>query len=511
MHRVTLVALLGILLGIAYGETLFFSSETAITSFVVGVVSLVLTFFHIKRERTVREKNSFSTRGLSFFVGVFFITFALGIIRVQFVERADSFVCEQSCTFEAEVMTSPKIKDEYQTFAVLPESEHDTSYVQIKVPLYPQFQKGDRLTISGIAREPKIMMPHGEARAFNYGEYLALHSIGSEMFYPHVEVRSEGGDTNEGSAFLVRLREYCIKTIAHYVDDPASTLASGMLFGDSSMSRELTQTFRTAGLSHIVVLSGFNIAILISFVLFVCMFLPLVLRVITAGVFVIFFVLMLGGEVSVIRATLMSAVALGAMLFGRAYMACQALLLSLLVIVLYEPTHLLRDVSLHLSFLASAGIIYGSDIITSWFKKIQSSTYREIIVTTCCAYGATLPYLMYTFGTVSLYALLTNVVVLPLVPLMMLLTFCIVVLVPIIPFIGTIIGYVCTLLGEGIIFIARSVEALPFASLQVSLSLTMMFVVYIAGIALLYGMSTRTKNETSVTKNDEILSDVISY
>ena len=85
MHRVTLVALLGILLGIAYGETLFFSSETAITSFVVGVVSLVLTFFHIKRERTVREKNSFSTRGLSFFVGVFFITFALGIIRVQFV------------------------------------------------------------------------------------------------------------------------------------------------------------------------------------------------------------------------------------------------------------------------------------------------------------------------------------------------------------------------------------------------------------------------------------------
>jgi hypothetical protein len=76
---------------------------------------------------------------------------------------------------------------------------------------------------------------------------------------------------------------------------------------------------------------------------------------------------------------------------------------------------------------------------------------------------------------------------------------------------GSIIGYVCTLLGEGIIFIARSVEALPFASLQVSLSLTMMFIVYIAGIAILYGVSTRTKNETSVTKNDEILSDVISY
>jgi competence protein ComEC len=511
MHSVTLVALLGMLSGIVYGETFLFSTEVALTTFLIGCVAFVLAILKQKKEWSYGEGKKVLPSGISLFIGIFFCMFAVGVVRVQFEERANSFVCEQSCTFNAEVMTSPKIKDESQTFAVLPESEVDTAYVQVRAPLYPRFQRGDKVLLSGVVRVPKNFMTHGDTKSFNYGEYLALHVIGSEMIYPHIELHNVVGSPKNFTTFLTHLRENFVTTISHYVDDPASTLASGMLFGDSSMSRELTQTFRVAGLSHIVVLSGFNIAILISFVLFICMFLPLILRVLIAGVFVIFFVLMVGGEVSVIRATLMSAVALVALLLGRAYTARQALLLSLLVIVLYEPSHLLSDVSLHLSFLATAGIIYASASLTKLFTKIKSDTYREIVVTTCAAYGATLPYLMYTFGTVSLYALITNMLVLPMVPFMMLLTFLIVISAPWIPILGMIIGYVCTTLGEVIIFIARSVEALPFASLQVSLSFQMMIGTYILIVALLYYVRTRKKNETLLTNNDEILSDVISY
>ena len=63
-----------------------------------------------------------------------------------------------------------------------------------------------------------------------------------------------------------------------------------------------------------------------------------------------------------------------------------------------------------------------SDGIKNVLHMIRSTTYKEIVTTTLCAYLATLPYVMYTFGTVSVYALLTNLVVLPLVPIMMLLT-----------------------------------------------------------------------------------------
>ena len=281
------------------------------------------------------------------------------------------------------------------------------------------------------------------------------------------------------------------------------------------MSQELIQTFRVAGLSHVVVLSGFNIAILISFVLALLIFAPLIIRVILAGVFVIFFVIAVGGEASIIRATLMSFIGLAALSFGRAYVARQALLLSLIGIILYEPIHLLHDVSLHLSFLATAGIVYTSDGVKVLFKTIQSKTYKEVIGSTLCAYLTTLPYVIYTFGTVSLYALLTNVLVVPLVPAIMLVTF----LVGVSSFVSTtlayMLGYVDTLLGNSIIGVARIVEQLPFSSLQVSLSFFGMCLLYL-GLFFLYFWSikrhaSKQRNETSFTKNDGLISEILSF
>jgi competence protein ComEC len=138
---------------------------------------------------------------------------------------------------------------------------------------------------------------------------------------------------------LGRWKENLISRIEMYVSSPASTLASGMLFGASSVSRELAQTFRTAGLSHIIVLSGFNIAIVIASILFVLAFLPLFLRITLASISVIVFIIMVGAEPSVVRATLMAFIGLLAMLVGREYVARHALILSFFVIVMYEVHH----------------------------------------------------------------------------------------------------------------------------------------------------------------------------
>lgn len=517
MHRATLTALLGILLGVAFCEKYLFSTEVACMFFGVGVVSGILLLLKRKHERKNLLGDMHASLvekcNLALFVTVFSLSFVVGVVRMQFIEEKEILVCESACTFMARVVTSPEIKDVYQIFAVASDENSNLSYVQVKTPLYPQVHIGERVSLSGKVAVPKSSMPHGEARSFDYGAYLALHAIGSEMYYPHIEVLAEDSDTSFFTR-LVRLKESCVNLIGRYIDTPSSTLASGMLFGDSSMSRELTQTFRTAGLSHIVVLSGFNIAILISFVLFVCMFLPLVLRVIVSTLLVIFFVMMVGAEVSVIRATLMSLIALVALLLGRAYTARQALLLSLLLIVMYKPSHVRSDVSLHLSFLATAGIIYLSDGLSQLFVHVRKEMYREMLVTTCAAYLATLPYIMYTFGTVSLYALVANMMVLPLVPVMMLITFLVVVSAATVPFLGMVFGYTCTVLGEIIIFVARTVESLPYASLTVSISFFTMIVMYICGGFIFYVTTTRVtdkKNETLLTKNDEILSDVITY
>jgi competence protein ComEC len=224
---------------------------------------------------------------------------------------------------------------------------------------------------------------------------------------------------------------------------------------------------------------------------------------------------MVGAEVSVVRATLMSFIGLLALVIGRGYVARQALLLSLIAITFYDPVHLLHDASLHLSFLATAGIVYMSDGIHAMLIKIQSKSYREIITTTIAAYLATLPYVMYIFGTVSLYALLTNIIVLPLVPLMMFVTFLVVLFAPVSHILALMFGYIDTLLGEVIIFVAHVIERLPFASLTVSVSSTMMCVLYVILVGTFaYNVKryVRTKrDETLPTKSDEILSEIIHY
>lgn len=518
MHIKTLTALLGLLLGVVVGDSKY-GTEIAISTLLLSLAQIAIFYFEVHRNKKNEIEKNARKFSPALFFGIFFFALAVGIIRVQFVEEKSIFTCETPCRFQGLVVSTPKAQDIYQTFSVRPETRDDVYDVQVKVPLYPRFQIGDQVMLSGKVIAPRVLMEHTGVKNFDYQTYLRVHSIGSEMLYPKIEYAESPLLVGMYQAFVISLAKYkekYIDYVAHYVSEPNRSLATGMLFGNSSMSKELTQTFRTAGLSHIVVLSGFNIALVISFVLIVLFMVPLVLRICIAAALVVVFVLAVGGEASVIRATLMSFVALLALLVGRAYVARQALLISLFVIIFYAPEHLISDVSLHLSFLATAGIIYLSDSIKQMLVRIPSITYQEIITTTVAAYLATLPYVMYTFGTISLYSLLANVLVLPLVPLIMCCTFLIIILAPLSHLIGMMLGYIDSILVSSVIFVARTVEKLPFSSIQISYSFTAMCLSYLVLIGAFMALHARarsasTKNETIETKDGEIISGILSY
>ncbi len=520
-HIKTLVVLVGMVIGVVVSEKTLYGSEIAGVSFLIAVIQAALYLFErrVHRKNQVGIQEKLYNNGVRFSAplisGIFFISVFMMILRVQLSDEKSSFVCEKVCSFNATIVTSPKVKNEYQLFSVEQDSLTSTYNVLVRAPLYPRYKVGEKVLLTGKVTPPYVSMPHDGNKTFDYEKYLHTRNLGSEMFYPKIVVLAS---STEGSSFITQLQHMqgrFVEIISLYVNEPAASLASGMLFGATSMSKELIQTFRVAGISHIVVLSGFNVAIVISFVLLVLVFVPLSIRIFLAVVLVTLFVLMVGGEASIVRATIMSFIGLLALLIGRAYVARQALLLSLMAIVFYEPANLLYDASLHLSFLATAGIVYMNDGVKNMLQKIQSRTYQEIITTTVCAYVATLPYVMYTFGTASIYALVANFIVLPLVPIMMLLTFVVTVIAPLAHVPALIVGYVDTLLGNFIIFVAQTVERLPFASLPVSISFTAMCIVYfsliVVYIFLIRIYTLRSKNETLLTKSSEIFSEIISY
>ena len=526
MHLLVVVALLGTVCGIYGGENLEYSSNIAFGAILLSFARIALYGISLRMTRpgTRRMQSGGDVRGnimgltIPLMSGIFFMFVGVGIVRVQFASEPRVLVCESVCTIQGEVRQSPIIKGADQIFIITKDDVGDVYDVQVKTSLYPTLLVGDRVTLTGRVSKPKSSMEHGRERSFDYSSYLHLRGVGSEMVYPSVMIDHIEDRDSSYAVRLQRWKEKLSSYISYYVDEPSASLAIGMLFGGQSMQKEIVDTFRVAGLSHIVVLSGFNIAIVISFVLLLLMFAPLVVRVIVALIFVILFVIMVGGEPSVIRATMMSSLALFALLLGRGYIARHALMISLFVITIYEPLHTLHDVSLHLSFLATAGIVYMSEAIHQQLGFIGSKMYRDIIATTLSAYLATLPYLLYTFGSMSVYALAANAIILPLVPSMILTSFLTVVLALVLPSVASIAGYGTTLLGLAIVGVSQLVVMLPFSSIHITISVQSMLLLYaVIGIALFIFISRRKKveknlkSETVETKTEAIISDVMSY
>ena len=520
-HIKTIIFVVGAMVGIVVGEVSAFSSEIGIVTIIIVITQLLL-LVGSRSTSGGEEDTEHSSANVKWAVNsgntvkgfiplitiLFCLGLFLGIIRVQLVEEKTNFVCESRCAFEAVIISSPETKNDYQVFKVSPiKNSENILDVQVRTPLYPKYKIGETLKLTGKPTKPNILFPHGNVRAFDYSAYLLSQNVGSEMLYPNVEVLDEEAHTLAG--VLGRWKENLIMRIDKNVSAPASAFASGMLFGASSISKDLTQTFRTAGLSHIIVLSGFNIAIVIATILFILAFLPLIFRVGLASLTVIIFVMMVGGEPSVIRATLMAFIALVAMLVGREYVARSALIISLFLIIMYDPYALLHDVSLHLSFLATAGIVYFSEVFSNIFSRIKSDTLRGLCVTTISAYLATLPYVMYTFGTVSIYALFANILALPLVPISMLMTFFVVLFSHFSNVLAIFFGFVDTLLINIIIWIAQIIELLPFSYLSFTISFKTMCILYIVIVLLISYFSKRSTE--LVTRRENILTDIIKY
>ena len=207
--------------------------------------------------------------------------------------------------------------------------------------------------------------------------------------------------------------------------EPHSSLAGGILLGEKqSLGKDVENEFRIAGLSHIIVLSGYNLTIIAETFFVLLGFLPLVVASIFSAVGMVLFALLVGGGATVIRATIMGLLALVARYTGRPYDAIRALFLAGFFMVLHNPKILSSDISFQLSFIATFGLISFTPVAEKIFYWVPKKIgLREIIMTTFSAQIFVMPWLVYQVGNVSIISFVSNLLVLPSVPLAMLASF----------------------------------------------------------------------------------------
>jgi competence protein ComEC len=271
------------------------------------------------------------------------------------------------------------------------------------------------------------------------GPELLDLAYGATVDVPATLGATEAGDTRAALAFVedgpsspagctVRVVEppgplgRAVNTIrADFLDVTAGLspqargLVPGVAIGDTSrLPADLDEAMLATSLTHVTAVSGSHFAIIAAAVLGLCTVVsaPRWVRVTVAGVVMAGFVLLVHPEPSVLRAAVMCAVALLAILLGRPSQSMAALSVTVLLLLLVDPW-MSRSFGFVLSVLATAGLVVGTAPLTRSLERLVPRWAALAVAVPLAAQLACAPVVVLLDPSVSLYAVPANLLAAP--------------------------------------------------------------------------------------------------
>ncbi len=342
------------------------------------------------------------------------------------------------------------------------------SRIIVSVDRFQNVSYGDRIKVTGTLKKPEPFETDS-GRTFNYPKYLLAHGITHQMSFVDIEVVASG-EGNSIVARLLSIKHAFLRGIKTLLPEPESALLAGLLLGEKqSLGEKITEAFRNAGVVHIIVLSGYNVALVISAVTFVALrILPRVWAYVLAGIFVVGFAVMTGASETTIRATVMALLMMVATVLNRPSVALRGLLIASTVMAISSPLIVLYDLSFQLSVLATLGLIIFSERISKRITFVPEKWgIRDIVATTLATQITVLPLLVLSIGQVSSVFLPANILILGIIPFAMLVGFIGSIVALIFAPLSIPFGFVVYWILHYIIAAAVWFGTLPFASIKI--------------------------------------------
>lgn len=197
--------------------------------------------------------------------------------------------------------------------------------------------------------------------------------------------------------------------------DQAAMLPALVLGDTAAVTGETSRDFRAAGMTHLTAVSGANVTIVCAAVLFSARLIGPRAAVALAAVALVAFVIVVQPTASVLRAAVMGAIALTAMLSSRRRQAIPALAATVLILLAVAP-HLAVDVGFALSVLATAALVV---IAPAWSRRLVGRGWpkplADALAVACAAHAVTAPLVAGISGRVSLVAAAANLAVAPVI------------------------------------------------------------------------------------------------
>jgi competence protein ComEC len=199
-----------------------------------------------------------------------------------------------------------------------------------------------------------------------------------------------------------------------------AALARGFVLGeDEDVNAATIEDFRRSGLSHLLAVSGQNVALLalLAMPLLAALGMPLRIRLLWIVAAIAVYVPLAGGGPSIVRAGVMGTLTLLATFAGRRASRLYALAIAAIVTLAIDP-RIGADIGWQLSFAAVLGILaIARPLRTAIVGRLGSGGLRgalaEGLAVTIAATLATAPLIAFHFGELSTVSLLANLLALP--------------------------------------------------------------------------------------------------
>jgi competence protein ComEC len=381
-------------------------------------------------------------------------------------------------TVQGAVVGEPDVRGSYTNLRLrvdnllLENASHTVEGVAlVRVSRYPEYRYGDRLQVAGLLETPP------EREDFSYKDYLARQGVYSLVRQASVTLLSRNGGSpfwRAVYAFKARAR----RTIADILHEPPASLLTGILLGvETGIPSDVMADFSATGTTHIIVISGFNFAIVAGLLSALGeRFVGRTRSFYFALTGIVLYMLLVGVSGAVVRAAVMGVLYAWGVHLGRRSDALNSTLAAAFLMTLWNP-HWLWDLGFQLSFAATLGLVLFTDPLQRRFRRLLarllprvwvrpvSSFLNDALVVTTAAQITTLPIILYNFRQLSLVTLLTNLLILPAQPAVMLwggvATVAGLLWLPL----GRVLGWVAWLFLTYTIGVVKLTAAVPYASI----------------------------------------------
>jgi len=266
----------------------------------------------------------------------------------------------------------------------------------------PPLQAGDRVAGSGLLQQPKGP----------FGDYVRHRGFAGA--FSASQIRFRGPPTNPLLRAADAVRGALRSSLRRVFPPREAGLLMGLTLGDTSrLDPRVAETFRATGLTHLLAVSGENVA----------MFLAPILALVAAtgagrrtrfavGLLAVgFFVLLTRAEPSVLRAAAMATLTMLGIFLGRPRSPPALMGGAVLALLAMNPT-LVYAVGFQMSVAATAGMAVLAGPIADRLASLPRSLALATGTTLAAQAGVT-PVLLYYFGAVPTVTIAANLLAFP--------------------------------------------------------------------------------------------------